>query len=91
MRGAFLIPLIGSGRRGPHGLVGTSWSCGSRFLFVDSRVRHTLPSALATRLTPRASLRSLRPSPDGTSASDKGAGDRTRTGDVQLGKLTFYH
>ena len=32
-----------------------------RFLFVDSRVRFTLRSAYASRRTPCASLRSLRP------------------------------
>ena len=30
-------------------------------------------------------------SPESDEENGNGAGDRTRTGDVQLGKLTFYH
>ena len=40
-----------------------------RFLFVDSRVRFTLRSAHASRRTPCASLRSLRPSSERTFTS----------------------
>ena len=29
--------------------------------------------------------------PEGSEREKKGAGERTRTVDIQLGKLTFYH
>ena len=60
-----------------------------RFLFVDSRVRFTLRSAYASRRTPCASLRSLRPGSGRTftSKSSPMPGPPQRKQDARLGAL----